>query len=173
MTKKVLILDTSALLGGFKPHLVTQEQYITSGVINEIKSMEAKNNLNLAFTQGKIQVREPSIKSIDRVDKLVFETGDSFSISKVDRSIIALALDIMEEKNHPIILTDDYSIQNVAEMLGIEFDSIMESGIKKQIRWKIICPACKREYPHSKKNVICDVCGTKLKRVIKKKRSID
>ncbi|NHI94255.1 MAG: hypothetical protein EAX96_17315 [Candidatus Lokiarchaeota archaeon] len=168
MTNKVLILDSSAILGGFKPHLINQKQYITSGVFNEIKSSEAEKNLNLGFEQGKILVKDPSKEALDYINSLSQKSGDSFVLSEVDKSILALGLDLKKEGKLPVILTDDYSMQNIATMLELEFDSIIESGIKKQINWKIICPACKLEYPHSKKHSICEVCGTQLKRVINK-----
>ena len=168
MTIKVLILDSSAILGGFKPHLMNQEQYITSGVFNEIKSSEAEKNLNLAFDQGKIFVRDPSNEALNEINNLSQESGDNFVLSDVDKSIIALALDLQKEQKQPIILTDDYSMQNIAKMLNLEFDSVMESGIRKKIKWKIVCPACRLEYPHSKKHSICEVCGTPLKRVVSK-----
>ena len=170
MVVKVLILDSSALLGGFKPHLVKQELYVTSGVFNEIKSSEANKNLNLAFEQGKIFVRDPSDDSLKEISDFSQESGDSFVLSKVDKSILALALDLKKQNKTPVILTDDYSMQNVARMLNLEYDTIMESGIRKKINWKIVCPACGLEYPQGKKQSTCKVCGTPLKRVINKEK---
>ena len=170
MINKVLILDASAILGGFKPHLINQEQYIPSGVMKEIKSEKAEENLNLGFKEKKISVRDPSTESVDKINQFALKTGDSFVLSDVDISVLALALDIKNEGKDPIILTDDYSIQNLAEKLDLEFDSIIESGIRKQIQWKIVCPSCRTEYPHSKKKAICDSCGTPLKRVKKRKK---
>ena len=168
MFVRVLILDSSAILGGFKPHLVNEGQFITSGVFNEIKSSNAEKNLNLAFEQGKIQVKDPTDQSLDKIQELSQQSGDSFVLSEVDKSILALALDLKKENKTPVILTDDYSMQNVAKMLDLEYDTIIESGIRKKINWKIVCPACRLEYPHSKKQSKCEVCGTPLKRVVSK-----
>ena len=168
MVVKVLILDSSALLGGFKPHLVNQELYITSGVFNEIKSSEAKKNLNLAFEQGKICVKDPSDDAFKEVCDFSQESGDSFVLSEVDKSILALALDLRKQNKTPVILTDDYSMQNVARLLDLEYDTIIESGIRKKLNWKIVCPACRLEYPHGKKQSTCEVCGTPLTRVVSK-----
>ena len=170
MTSKILILDASAILGGFKPHLINQEQYIPSGVIKEIKSAEAEENLSLGFKEKKISVRDPSVESIDEINQFALKTGDSFVLSEVDISVLALALEIKKEGKEPIILTDDYSIQNLAEKLNIEHDSIIESGIRTQIQWIIVCPSCRKKYPHAKKKSICEACGTPLKRVKKRKK---
>ena len=170
LINKVLILDASAIMGGFKPHLINQEQYIPTGVMEEIISAKAEENLNLGFKEKKLSVRDPSQKSIDEINQFALKTGDSFVLSDVDISVLALALELKNEGKDPIILTDDYSIQNLAGKLELEFDSIIESGIRKQIQWKIVCPSCRKAYPHSKKKAICDSCGTPLKRVKKRKK---
>ncbi len=170
MAKKILILDASAILGGFKPHLIDQEQFIPSGVMEEIKSARAEEFLDLGFQEKKLTVRDPTVESLDEIDQFALKTGDSFVLSDVDMAVLALALDIKKEGKEPIILTDDYSIQNLAEKLQIEHDSIIESGIRTQIQWKIVCPSCQKEYPHAKKKSACDACGTPLKRVKKRKK---
>jgi len=165
LSKKILILDSSAILGGLKLHLIEDLQVIPSGIMDEIKNQESRENLNLAFKHGNIQIREPSEEAIEEVHKIALESGDSFVLSNVDISVVALGLDIKLEGNDPVILTDDYSIQNIAAKMNITYDKVMEKGIKKQISWKIVCPGCEKEYSSNKKETKCEVCGTKLKRI--------
>jgi rRNA maturation endonuclease Nob1 len=63
-----------------------------------------------------------------------------------------------------MIATDDYSIQNVANQMGIEFASLATFGIRFRLQWIRYCPACHKKYPANYKFRKCEVCGTELKR---------
>ena len=78
--------------------------------------------------------------------------------------LLALALEYKESGCVPQIVTDDYSIQNVATQLGIEFYALGTFGIKRLLEWIRYCPACHREYPADCKTKECQICGTELKR---------
>jgi len=80
-----------------------------------------------------------------------------------------LALELKDSGLTPLIVTDDYSIQNVANKIGVEFSSLMTFGIKFRFKWILYCPACYRKYPSDYKSKVCEVCGTELKRKPKKK----
>lgn len=41
-----------------------------------------------------------------------------------------------------IIYSDDYSIQNVARIMGINFRPVGMEGIKKIFRWSYKCTGC-------------------------------
>ncbi|MEM2148025.1 MAG: hypothetical protein QXJ94_05425 [Candidatus Bathyarchaeia archaeon] len=64
----------------------------------------------------------------------------------------------------PLIATDDYSIQNVAKNLAIEFASLATFGIRTPLKWIRYCPACRKKYSPNYKFEKCEVCGTELKR---------
>jgi UPF0271 protein len=78
--------------------------------------------------------------------------------------ILALALELKAAGYNPQIVTDDYSIQNVATQMGIEFAALATFGIRRLLEWVRYCPACHREYPADYGSTKCTVCGTKLKR---------
>jgi len=78
--------------------------------------------------------------------------------------VLALALELKSYGENPLIVTDDYSIQNVANQLGLEFAPLMTFGIRYRLDWTIYCPACHREYPADYKPKTCKACGTELKR---------
>ena len=48
------------------------------------------------------------------------KTGDFIVLSKADLSLIALAIEFKEKGCKPIVLTDDFALQNVCRILKIE-----------------------------------------------------
>ncbi|MEM3714318.1 MAG: hypothetical protein QXF82_05145, partial [Nitrososphaeria archaeon] len=105
----------------------------------------------------------PEEKFIIKAEEIAKETNDIKYLSKSDISTIALALELKEKGFEPIIITDDFSIQNVIKFLGLKYAPMATRGIRKLIKWKLYCPACGRKYNGEKLNE-CLVCGVKLKR---------
>lgn len=109
-------------------------------------------------------MRTPSEEALKQVEKCATKAGDSFFLSDTDKHVLALALDLRSAKSDAKIVTDDYSIQNVAMRLGIEFASLATLGIRRYLEWMRYCPACRREYNANFASTECTVCGTRLKR---------
>ncbi|MEM4509064.1 MAG: ribonuclease VapC, partial [Archaeoglobaceae archaeon] len=65
------------------------------------------------------------------------------------------ALDEKEKGNEVVLVTDDYSIQNVAMALGIEFESVIHPRISKGFKWVRICRGCGRKVESD----VCPICG--------------
>ena len=59
------------------------------------------------------------------------------------------------------LISDDYSIQNVANVLGIECIPMEQRGIKKVYYWKYKCRGCGKVYDRHIKE--CQICGKELK----------
>jgi UPF0271 protein len=160
-----MVLDTSAFLAGFDPFSVTEEQVTVPKVEEEIRG----NSMTLvrfktAVENGKVKVKEPAEDFWNRVKASASRVGDSFFLSETDLQLLALALELKAEGCTPQIVTDDYSIQNVATQNGIEFVSLATFGIRRLLEWVRYCPACHREYPANYNSTKCEVCGTPLKR---------
>jgi UPF0271 protein len=163
--QRVIVLDTSALLSGFDPFSLTEEQVTVPKVEEEIR----KNSMILirfttAIENGKLKVKEPTEEFLSITKASASKVGDSFKLSETDIQLLALALELKAEGFKPQIVTDDYSIQNVATQLRIEFLALATFGIKRLLEWIRYCPACYREYPANCSTKECQVCGTKLKR---------
>ncbi len=92
------------------------------------------------------------------------KTGDFKYLSQADTEVLALALQLKAAGEKPVIVTDDYSMQNVASKLGIEFSPLTTFGIKYRFKWMLYCPACRKKYPPDCRLKKCKVCGTDLKR---------
>jgi len=160
-----MVLDTSAFVAGFDPFTASEQQFTTLSVEQEVK----RNPLTLlrfdmAVENGKIKIRAPTQTSLEQVKDCATSVGDAFYLSQTDVEVLALALELKSEGGAPQILTDDYSIQNVATKLGVNYVSMGTLGIKRVLTWVRYCPACHKKYPPNGKATVCLVCGTQLKR---------
>jgi len=159
----IYVLDTSALIFGFLPTKNSQ-LYTTEDAVREIrKNKFSKLKIDTLVSQGLIKIVIPSRYYISKVEEKAKSLSE-LKLSKADKSIIALSLFLKDTQNDQIIIvTDDYSLQNVAASLGIKFKSLTVRGITKKIEWIIYCPACGKAVRDSKEN-FCPVCGHRLKR---------
>lgn len=168
-----LILDTSVLIGGFDPNDIDVEQYITPQVKEELREKSILlTRVQTAVEAGRLKVEEAKQKFSEIVLKKASKIGDSLFLSQTDLALLALALQLKEKGKNPIILTEDYSMQNVASLLGIDFASISTFGIKYRYKWTLYCPACGKMYPPNKDFSVCIVCGVKLKSKISEKERL-
>lgn len=117
-----------------------------------------------AVESGKLQVKAPSALFIDKVAESSKAIGDVLYLSDTDKQVLALALELKSGGEDALIATDDYSIQNVADQLGLGFVPLMTFGIRYRLDWTIYCPACHRKYPTDYRSKTCEACGTELKR---------
>ncbi|MEM2102139.1 MAG: hypothetical protein QXM22_01335 [Candidatus Bathyarchaeia archaeon] len=166
-------MDTSALIAGFDPLSVSDEQYTVPTVKEELLvDTMPWVRLNAAVESGKLKVQMPSQRSIDKVKELSKTVGDALFLSEADVHVLALALELKDAGYSPSIVTDDYSIQNVANQIGISFTSLMTFGIRFRLYWILYCPACHRKYPADYRLKKCRICGTELKRKPLSKKSV-
>ena len=167
---RVLVLDTSAFIGGFDPLTVPEELFTVPEVRNElIVDSMSWMRFNAAIERGKLAIKYPTKSILCEVNDASKKVGDIRYLSEADLQVLALALELKNEGLTPLIVTDDYSIQNVANKIGIDFTSLMTFGIKYRFKWVIYCPGCYHKYPPDYKFKTCEICGTELKRKPKKK----
>jgi UPF0271 protein len=173
LKEKAIVLDTSAFIAGFDPMAVPEEQYTVPEVKNELNlgSMPWMR-FNAAVENGKVSILKPKDSFFQEILEASKKVGDMRYLSEADLQVLALALELKSTGLSPLIVTDDYSIQNVANKIGAEFTSLMTFGIKFRFKWMLYCPACYRKYPPDYKSKDCEVCGTELKRKPKKKTRI-
>ena len=163
--RRIVILDTSAFVAGFDPFSISEEQYSVPAVREEVAgSSMVWIRFKTAIESGKLKVKMPENAFLEKAKASATAVGDSFFLSETDFQVLALALQFKMQGHSPLVATDDYSIQNVAKHLGIEFASLATFGIRLPLKWVRYCPACRRKYPADYKFRICRVCGTELKR---------
>ena len=149
------LLDTSAILSG-KDLRIEGDTYTTESVIDEFKpGGKSYRKLEYLLSAG-LHVYSPSNESLEKVKTAASHTGDAKRLSEADRSVIALAIDLKA-----VILTDDYSIQNLARHLGIEFRGVSMKGIENEIRWRYRCAGCRKYYDEPLDE--CPICGASIK----------
>jgi endoribonuclease Nob1 len=163
--KRVVVLDTSAFVAGFDPFSLPEEQVTVPKVEEEIlRNSMVKMRFEMAIESGKVKVKAPSQEAAAKLEASANKVGDSHKLSEADRQLLALAVELKASGYTPQIVTDDYSIQNVATQVGIEFLSLATFGIKRLLEWIRYCPACHKQYSADCKFKECQICGTELKR---------
>ena len=144
-----VVLDTSAIiyLNDFR---MFDEIFTVNDVLGEMK--DKINTMKLSGIE--LKVIDPEDSSLNEVKKFAKKTGDLEKLSKTDIKILALA-----KENKLDIVSDDYSIQNVAQKLGIKYISLFNKKITKSIEWRSYCNNCKRFHENAD---TCPKCGNQL-----------
>jgi UPF0271 protein len=148
------ILDTSFF---FYDLTVDGEMYTTQSVFDELKDLRSKSRFDVLCAKG-LTLAVPLVENIEKVKDATKKSGDAGIISVTDCDILALALDL-----EAIIYTDDFAIQNVADILGVQITPIIQRRAKR-IRWKYRCSGCGRYFEHDGE---CLICGSIIKRKLK------
>lgn len=154
---QTLVLDASAVLSG-KPIPQGTRVLVPSAVLGEVEK-QGRDRRALEYHLGAgLSVRDPRPESRRRVEEAAGRTGDARRLSHVDMEVLALALDA-----RAAVVTDDYSIQNVAVVLGLTFVPVAQRGIREVFTWAIRCTGCRKSFERDVPE--CDVCGSPVKTV--------
>ena len=151
---KGIVLDSSALYYG-KDLPADFELVISPGVAAELERHGMAERLALLL-DTRVKVLSPSKVSLARILSTCEASGDSMRLSSTDKEILALALDLGYD-----LVTDDYSIQNVASILGIPCRGLDQKGINRVIEWESRCTGCGKRFSAGTDE--CDVCGSRTK----------
>jgi UPF0271 protein len=147
------VLDASALLSG-KPLPPATDCSTPPSVADEVVKGRAGNAASYLLEAG-LEVVTPSAASAIKVAEASAKTGDSSRVSMQDMDALALALD-----TGATLLTDDYSMQNLATVLGVRYQAISQRGIAHVWTWERRCRGCKKEWPEGVKE--CPDCGSEI-----------
>ncbi len=155
---RVYVIDSSVIF-------LKKAQYDTMVTIPEVVDEIKDENSRLYLSLLDLKVEEASKESIEKVVKVAKRTGDIYKLSDTDIKLLAKTLDEIEKGNDAVLVTDDYSIQNVAMFLGLKIENIIQPTISKAFKWIKVCKGCGRRVEGD----ICPVCGSEtiLRRVKK------
>jgi len=169
--RKRYILDTSAILSG-KPINFMEAKIVTTPKVSDEITPGGRDYQNFQFLIGKgLSILTPNKDTFEKVQRVSKKTGDQNKLSDTDIEIIALALDLKKDDDlEVIILTDDYSIQNLSNELNIKFESINQSGITKRFKWVSRCRGCGKKFTDNVK--ICPICGDETTSIVSKQKDI-
>ena len=172
--QKIIVLDTSAIIAGLDPFSISEEQYTVPMVLEEISENSMFGlRFKTAIENGKIKIKTPDATFTKKVKTFASAVGDAFFLSETDTQVLALALELKTQGYTALLATDDYSMQNVANQMRIEFASLTTFGIRRRLEWIRYCPGCHRRYPANHKSTKCTVCETELKRKPSREAPID
>jgi UPF0271 protein len=159
LSEPAYVLDSTAFYAGI-PYQGSGRYYTTYLVLEEVKH----HNVGASLIHTRVQVTEPSAESTSRVRMTASKTGDAGALSDTDVSLLALALDLSKADGSVHLVTDDFAVRNVAEILAIPLsETSLKGGEWRNITWKLFCKGCGKQYTNPKLTE-CPVCGTKLAR---------
>jgi endoribonuclease Nob1 len=160
LSEKIHVLDSTAFFAGI-PFQGEGKYYTTYQVLDEVRG----RGIGAQLIHSRVQVTEPSKEAVQTVKEASNRTGDQKSLSEADTSILAVSLDLIKSKRDEqvVLVTDDFAVRNVAEVVGINLSETAIRGNWKRITWITYCKGCGKEYLEAKGSV-CEVCGTKLSR---------
>jgi UPF0271 protein len=164
---QIFIIDTSALLSG-KPLPIDQDECWTVEEIAEEFTEGGPSYRMFSYLCEKgLSLHRPSKKALDKVRSIVRRMGETYRLSTADQMVLALAFDVQQMENKKaIIITDDYSIQNIASVLKIQFQAVSQKGITKTFKWMRRCRGCGRKL--TPEESICPICGSEARFVVDK-----
>jgi len=130
ISRKTLLLDSSAILNDFEFEFLPDTRYImTPECLAEIRDLRSRGLIENAFSQELLSVRVPSAQALTKAREKAEELGVRFSAA--DQSLVALAVDFRSAGGEFKAVTDDYSLQNVLKALELPFSGIIHDEIKK------------------------------------------
>ena len=149
------VLDATAIRAGIPTQDPTR-YFTTPGVVDEVKKGKAARDLALAL-EISITVKMPGADALRVIQAAASRTGDDGRLSETDIQVLALALELKAT-----IISDDYSVQNVAKVLDIPCQGNLE-GIRKVLNWTYRCRGCGRYYDEAQPD--CPICGSEVRTV--------
>jgi UPF0271 protein len=167
-----LVLDTSAFLQGFNSLNKKIVLYTSPLVIQEIHDEMTKIKVNNWTDTGKLIVQIPKSESIQYILTHSMRMGETKALSETDINVLALTYQLSKEGFDVTLISDDYSIQNLANELGLVYTGLATRGIKRKYYWIYYCPGCKKQFNKLEFDNLCPICGTELKRKPKKESKI-
>jgi UPF0271 protein len=148
------VLDASVFFSDRHPE---GELFTTPSVCEELLDIRAKGNYEKLCAKG-LTVQSPSRENRECVAAAAVTSRDAGVISETDRDLLALSRDL-----GAVLFTDDFALQNVALVLGVETHPITQRKARR-VHWKYRCAGCGRYFDHDGE---CPVCGSAIKRKLK------
>jgi len=161
---RALVLDTSSIINGYPPE-ETLEKFTVPEVVEEAKATVTASSMGVLMERGEMRVWDASTGSVEQVEEKLGEIGGK--LSTADVRLVALALDLAGRGLKPVLVTDDYGLQNMASVLNLEFKSVVTPGIKSVFSWRGVCPACGKNWDGDVER--CPDCGTPLRKEVSRR----
>ncbi len=158
----IYLLDAAALFASYQLMLPPNVSAVTtSDVLREVRDAESYRSVELSLSAGKLAIVEVDEVLIDEAVRVVSELGEVGKLSKADLSLAALMVKYSREGCYTVVVTDDYSLQNVAAYLNLYVLGVKRGVISRVVKYLVVCEACgfrgvSEDY--------CPVCGGRMVR---------
>ncbi len=146
----VYVLDSSAIFLRKIPYNSVTVPEVVEEIIDE--------NSKLYFQVMNVKVEDVGREYVSKVVKIAEQTGDIYKLSNTDIKVLAKAVELKDKGYNVHILTDDYSIQNVAKNMKITVEPVVQQGISKVFKWVKVCKGCGRKVEGD----VCPICGSEV-----------
>jgi UPF0271 protein len=161
--RKVYVLDTTAILATQlepgRAELVTVQEVVDEVVYGGL----APERLSMALSRKVLKLRKPSKQSVEEVSLKARERGELGRLSKTDILLLAAAVEEKKEGCDVVVVSDDYSVQNMALYLGLQVLGVARQPIKEVREYVFRCSVCGKT--HTRPAARCPDCGGVLERV--------
>jgi len=134
--EQVLVLDAAAFFARCQLAAYLHRIYTTPRVIEEVRDEYSRLGLEISSEIARIEIVEPRPRFIEDARSIARSLGILEKLSETDIEVIALALQLRSEGLEPVVVTDDYSIQNVLMEAGIRFVTVKTRGIERVKRFR-------------------------------------
>lgn len=152
-----VVLDTSALLAG-RPLGPGEDTLVPTAVMDELRpgGRDRRHLDHLLAAGARLTDADPAARA--KVEAEARRGGDHARLSRADLDVLAVALQTGGE-----LLTDDYTVQNVARRLGVPTRSIQTRGITEAYTFVTRCTGCRKTLDEPRDE--CPVCGSPTRTV--------
>lgn len=151
----LFVLDSSGIVNG--ANLPPRRCRTTASVVGEFRPGGAtRRRLDLLLAAG-MAVVEPTPASLERSRRAADRAGSRARLSRADLDLLAACLDAGP---HARLVTDDYTLLDVATRLGIAVDTVATRGIEALRDWAARCSGCGRTYKPMPPDSVCPICGS-------------
>ncbi|MCK4968735.1 MAG: hypothetical protein KAS12_06780 [Candidatus Aenigmarchaeota archaeon] len=152
MDEKIYVLDSTIFIEGGAQKFQDLANATVYEVLDEVKNNQSAIELDRLMRLG-LAVIEPEEEFVEAINKIQQVTKDK--LSKTDIKVLALAQKFKMQNKTPVVVSDDYAIQNICKNLKIEYMPISKKGITKKYMWIKKCKNCGRKI----KGESCEFCG--------------
>lgn len=158
----IYLLDAAALFASYQLMLPPTVRAVTTPeVLEEVRDGLSKVSVELSLSAGKLAVVEVDSTLIDNAVRVADELGEVGKLSKADLSLVALMVKYSREGCEVIVVTDDYSLQNIAAYLNLYVVGVKRKVIERVVKYVMVCEACGFK---GSSGDSCPVCGGRMVR---------
>ncbi len=158
----IYILDAAALFASYQSLLPPGARAVTTwDVVNEVRDAESRNSLELSLSAGKLTVVEVDSSLIDEGVRVADGLGEVGKLSRADLSLVALMVKYSRSGCDAVVVTDDYSLQNIAAYLNLRVLGVKRKVIERVVKYVWVCESCGFKVSSGD---CCPVCGGRIVR---------